>query len=106
MSGFRWVFLLVACGIGCAGTGGGNPPGGNDKEPDVEDTDGPEDTGEAIVPEVIVTVCSDGSCDFLTVQSGVDGAPEGAVVELSGEAFRETVVIDGRTLTLRGTGAT
>lgn len=105
MRGPGWVVLLVVCGMGCAGTDGSNPPGGGNGDP-IDDTGAPDDTGEPVVPEVIVTVCSDGSCDFLTVQSGVDGAPEGAVVELSEETFSETVVIDGRTLTLRGTGAT
>jgi nitrous oxidase accessory protein NosD len=98
-----WLGLLL---VGCAGTGGPRPggPGGEEDVPTgVDDTGTPEEEE----PEVVVTACGDGSADYRTVQEAVDAAPEGAVVALCGTAFTETVLVDGRTLTLRGeTGAT
>ncbi len=89
------VGLLLS---GCVGAGGDGPRGGGGGGPDVDSGD-TGDTGPDVEPEVVVTACSDG--DYPTIQAALDGAPEGAVVEVCAEKFLEQVVVSGGTHTLR-----
>lgn len=99
----RLLFLLCAA---CAGRGEeievGTKAAPEDGGTTTEDPPAKEDTGPVAPPEVIVTVCPDGSAEHTTLQEAVDAAPEGAVVLACNVPFTEPVIIDGRALTLRG----
>ncbi|MFN7144389.1 MAG: hypothetical protein ACK4YP_11475, partial [Myxococcota bacterium] len=88
----------MGCGVGGAGGPFGDRPGDDADGDDSGDTD----SGTPVEPEIVVTACPDGSGDHTTVQAAVDAAPDDAVVQLCGQSFAETVVVDGRSLTIRG----
>lgn len=106
-------FLVLLMAIGCDGDNGNKPGGetGDDIDTAVDtdtgpgDTDTDTDTGDTgeVIPEHIVTVCTDGAtADYTTIQSAVDAAEPGWVLEICSGTWHERVVVDGKGLTLRG----
>jgi hypothetical protein len=94
-----WLGLWL-CGCTAAGEGPERPDA---RDPDTGGDTAPDDADDSAEPAPIeVTVCAGAPADFQTVQEGVDGAPDGAVVSLCGETFTGSIVVSGRTLTIRG----
>jgi hypothetical protein len=102
MRGFGCLGVLL---VGCVG--GPEAPGvvgggGDEDTAGPADTAADTDTAEVVEPPPVLTVCSDGTADYLTPQEAVAAAPDGAILELCGEVVTGSVVIDSRTLTLHG----
>jgi len=49
-------------------------------------------------------VCWDGSGEFVTVQEGIDGTPDGGAIEICPGTYQEDLSIDDRQLTIAGGG--
>jgi hypothetical protein len=95
---------LVGCGPAATDrepTAGGHGDGADS----AGDTDLPPDTAvDTDAPEVIRTVCGDGSADYATLGDAVADAPDGAVLAVCADTWTERLVVVGRSLTVRGAG--
>lgn len=101
----RLVFLLCAACVGRGDERGASPRSEATLGNDSTATGDPEEEGDpepVEPPEVIVTVCPDGAADHTTLQAAIEAAPEGAVVQACNATFFEPLVVEGRTVTLRG----
>lgn len=107
-------FLVLLLATGCdldkdkepVGDDTGDLDTAVDTDTDPGDTDtGPgDDTGDTgeVIPEIVITACADATADYTTIQSAVDAAEPGWVVEICAGTWHERVVVEGKGLTLRG----
>ena len=65
--------------------------------------DGLDNDCDGRVDEYVV--CADGSGDFPTIQEGVDGTPDGGVVEICPGRYNEAISIVDRVLSVEGGGS-
>jgi len=64
--------------------------------------DGADNDCDGRIDEYLV--CADGTGDFTTVQEGIDGVPDGAILELCPGTYEENITLGDRAVDIQGGG--